>query len=748
MSIERARERERREIGDEDARYDEERRCVGWKIEWARERVRGGGGGETDETTRALSNAVAASKNDDAMLDVIHDGLKFLGKMIMFYDRQKKFLQGFRELAEAHGAPNQWTKTGAKEIVEALLSAPNKDLSNSPLHTACAVGGLDAIKWLIKYGGNKHVENDEGLDPVSMLCAYHSARMEKVRGQSRLETQMLKDEAECLNFLIDQGRFSIDHVDLTGMQPLHFAAKNGAKQLVTMLLERGADPFCTPAMNLAANAGAKGTTKSKYASMKPSQIAKKERHLAVFVVLDEWESKVNEQHQREVDKVFPEKDCEPTAEEKARLAEVEKDKAREAEEDRRKVQEADEEEAKRRRAIEEAKQSEAEEAKRKLKQAWEAAEKVRASEKEKFKKEAEELKRQTKDSELAKRKAKEAEESKRKAKEAEEAKRKAKEAEEAKRKAKEAEEAKRKAAKEAEEAKRKAAKEAEAAKLHDQNSIENADDGSPPTVLMNKSSRSQSISSFDDIIPPQLVQYAIEHSPYTLVENDTDSSPSTSAAKMLRRQRYGTGVKLVDDAADEDEDSPEWVTEAVPVRPMEHHEMVMPGQFDQPQQQQQQQQQQQHSISDGFASAWTNIPEAVHSSVGVAPIEERPMRIENNASKIIPTWDREIYQSDVNPDWNALNWVSRATRRMEDVHFEASASGIGCGHILGIDLEHLSFGQLDAVEEVHRELLARVTDARIALARQQERAVVMEELAISNAHREFKRLSEFERTME
>ena len=728
MSIERARERERRETGDEDARYDEERRCVGWKIEWARERVRGGGGGETDETTRALSNAAAASKNDAAMLDVIHDGLKFLGKMIMFYDRHKKFLQGFRELAEAHGAPNQWTKTGAKEIVEALLSAPNKDLSNSPLHTACAVGGLDAIKWLIKYGGNKHVENDEGLDPVSMLCAYHSARMEKVRGQSRLETQMLKDEAECLNFLIDQGRFSIDHVDLTGMQPLHFAAKNGAKQLVTMLLERGADPFRTPAMNLAANAGAKGTTKSKYASMKPSQIAKKERHLAVFVVLDEWESKVNEQHQREVDKVFPEKDCEPTAEEKARLAEVEKDKAREAEEDGRKVQEADEEEAKRRRAIEEAKQSEAEESKRKLKQAWEAAEKVRASEKEKFKKEAEELKRQTKDSELAKRRAKEAEESKRKAKEAEEA--------------------KRKAPKEAEEAKRKAAKEAEAAKLHDQNSIENADDGSPPTVLMNKSSRSQSISSFDDIIPPQLVQYAIEHSPYTLAENDTDSSPSTSAAKMLRRQRYGTGVKLVDDAADEDEDSPEWVTEAVPVRPMEHHEMVMPGQFDQPQQQQQQQQQQQHSISDRFASAWTNIPEAVHSSVGVAPIEERPMRIENNASKIIPTWDREIYQSDVNPDWNALNWVSRATRRMEDVHFEASASGIGCGHILGIDLEHLSFGQLDAVEEVHRELLARVTDARIALARQQERAVVMEELAISNAHREFKRLSEFERTME
>jgi hypothetical protein len=165
------------------------------------------------------------------------------------------------------------------------------------------------------------------------------------------------------------------------------------------------------------------------------------------------------------------------------------------------------------------------------------------SDKEKFKKEAEELKRQTKDSELAKRRAREAEEAKRKAKEAEEAKRRAKEAEVAKRRAKEAEEAKRKAkeaeeakrkAKEAEEAKRKA-KEAEAAKLHSENSSQHANDGSPPTVLSNESSRSQSISDLDDIIPPQLVQYAVEHGPYTLTENDTDSSPSVECGKNVAK---------------------------------------------------------------------------------------------------------------------------------------------------------------------------------------------------------------------
>ena len=124
-------------------------------------------------------------------------------------------------------------------------------------------------------------------------------------------------------------------------------------------------------------------------------------------------------------------------------------------------------------------------------------------------------------------------------------------------------------------------------------------------MLSNESSRSQSISDLDDIIPPQLVQYAIEHGPYTLTENDTDSSPSASAAKMLRRQRYGTGVKLVDDAADATR-TPGVGQGSCTHQMMEHHEMVMPGQMDQ----QQQYHQHQHSIGDGAASAWTNIPEA------------------------------------------------------------------------------------------------------------------------------------------
>ena len=84
---------------------------------------------------------------------------------------------------------------------------------------------------------------------------------------------------------------------------------------------------------------------------------------------------------------------------------------------------------------------------------------------------------------------------------------------------------------------------------------------------------------------------------------------------------------------------------------------------------------------------------------------------------------------------------------MDAIHLEACASGVNCGHVLGVDIEQLSFGQLDALEELHRELLARITDARVALARRQERAAVMEEMAIAEAQKGFKMLSEFEKPL-
>jgi hypothetical protein len=51
------------------------------------------------------------------------------------------------------------------------------------------------------------------------------------------------------------------------------------------------------------------------------------------------------------------------------------------------------------------------------------------------------------------------------------------------------------------------------------------------------------------------------------------------------------------------------------------------------------------------------------------------------------------------------------------------------------------------VEEVHRELLARITDARIALARRQERAAVIEEMTIASNKKEFTTLAQFERRL-
>ena len=183
----------------------------------------------------------------------------------------------------------------------------------------------------------------------------------------------------------------------------------------------------------------------------------------------------------------------------------------------------------------------------------------------------------------------------------------------------------------------------------------------------------------------------------------------------------------------------------VPKQLMQHHEMVMPAQ--QQSEQQRESQEELHQSKSrlnqwrGDGSIWSHIPQAVHSSVGA------PSPPPRSAAATMPDWDREIFTTDIDADWDALGWVARASRRMEAVHLEACASGVGCGHVLGIDLEHLSFGQLDAVEEVHRELLARITDARIALARRQERAAVIEEMTIASNKKEFTTLAQFERLL-
>lgn len=58
---------------------------------------------------------------------------------------------------------------------------------------------------------------------------------------------------------------------------------------------------------------------------------------------------------------------------------------------------------------------------------------------------------------------------------------------------------------------------------------------------------------------------------------------------------------------------------------------------------------------------------------------------------------------------------------MAAVHPTAAALEVELPHLLGVGVSQLSYSQLEAAEEVHRELISRLADARIELVRVQER---------------------------
>ena len=65
--------------------------------------------------------------------------------------------------------------------------------------------------------------------------------------------------------------------------------------------------------------------------------------------------------------------------------------------------------------------------------------------------------------------------------------------------------------------------------------------------------------------------------------------------------------------------------------------------------------------------------------------------------------------------------MSECRARLEAVHPTAAALEVELPHLLGVGVSQLSYSQLEAAEEVHRELLSRLADARIELVRLQER---------------------------
>ena len=78
----------------------------------------------------------------------------------------------------------------------------------------------------------------------------------------------------------------------------------------------------------------------------------------------------------------------------------------------------------------------------------------------------------------------------------------------------------------------------------------------------------------------------------------------------------------------------------------------------------------------------------------------------------------------------SVSWEAEARERLERVHPTAAALKVGLKNLLGLGVDEMSASQLEAAEEVHRELLSGLVDARVELARKTERALMEEAAAI------------------
>jgi hypothetical protein len=82
------------------------------------------------------------------------------------------------------------------------------------------------------------------------------------------------------------------------------------------------------------------------------------------------------------------------------------------------------------------------------------------------------------------------------------------------------------------------------------------------------------------------------------------------------------------------------------------------------------------------------------------------------------------------PTETETGWQGEARAWLERMHPTASALKVSLSNLLGVGVGEMSASQLEAAEDVHRDLLARLTDARVELARRQERARLEEAAAI------------------
>ena len=167
----------------------------------------------------------------------------------------------------------------------ANVNAPDRE-GNTPLHRIIQTGGSDnAIKHLIQKGADICVQNNKGEMPITSPrvrahinvadengnTALHRAAIKNdkdaihilhrnranpqtknLNGQMPVHCALLRQEEktnrELVEILVDHNFMSLSARDNQNNTPLHYAIKNGDKETIAFLLQKGAD-ICIPNSN-------------------------------------------------------------------------------------------------------------------------------------------------------------------------------------------------------------------------------------------------------------------------------------------------------------------------------------------------------------------------------------------------------------------------------------------------------------------------------------------------------------------
>jgi ankyrin repeat protein len=126
---------------------------------------------------------------------------------------------------------------GSEEVIRILIVAgasidAQNAFGNSPLHAAARAGKIDIVKLLLGHGANPNVMNHRGSTPLHICAALSSDTDE--------ENKIFVDIASTL--LSNKGaKTMVDCCDVNGYTPLHFAAQRGCNNMISLLVDSGAN---------------------------------------------------------------------------------------------------------------------------------------------------------------------------------------------------------------------------------------------------------------------------------------------------------------------------------------------------------------------------------------------------------------------------------------------------------------------------------------------------------------------------